>query len=212
MKNSIRKSAAWFLVLAVGVAPLIGCKGPASTTTTSGTGPAWIDQPNQYDDGETKALYAVGIGNYNPNVRAQRNSASASARAELAKSLRLQVQGLVQDYMNTNRDFYDLDGASSVEYYEEISNQVTNETLVGSYQIDSWKDGADKTLYVLYRLDLDSVFASYRDNMEKSFEREVQRKRIKVQKDDFDAKLKEQIEATEQMKLEQIRALSGDGA
>lgn len=200
------------ILAAVLVAPLVGCSStdnsPSSTPESAGA-PAWIDRPNgAYDDGSEKAIYAVGIAAHNPNPAARRNSASARARDELARTVSTQVKGLVQDYMNTNRDFYDMDGASSIEYFEQISSQVVNETLVGSKQVNAWKDPGDKTEYVLYRIDLDDMIASYKQKMQANAMREMQRNRIKAKKDSFEEKLNEQIDKIEEWEANQFNNLS----
>lgn len=198
------------VVFAVGsIVAAAGCSGtPEATTPITAGGPGWIDRPNgaQEVDGE-KAIFAVGISATNPNPAARRSSAVARGRDELARSIQTQVRGLVQDYMNTNRDFYAMEGASSVEYYEQISNQVVNEALVGSKQVDGWRDPATNTEYVLMRVDLDSVISSYRTQMETAALREMQRKKIKVQKDEFEDKLDEQIEKIESLDVEKLRAM-----
>ncbi|MGE3164040.1 MAG: hypothetical protein AB7O52_03985 [Planctomycetota bacterium] len=200
-------------LVALGSIVVAGCSGtPEATTPVTSGGPGWIDRPNgpQEVDGE-KAIFAVGVAAQNPNPAARKASAIARARQELASSIQTQVRGLVQDYMNTNRDFYNMEGASSVEYFEQISSQVVNEALVGSKQVDSWRDPADNTEYVLMRVDLDSVISSYRSQMETAAVREMQRKRIKVQKDDFEKKLDEQIQKIEELDVEKLRAM-GSGA
>lgn len=188
----------------------VGCAGTnEAKTPTSEGGPTWIDQPNgAYDDGGEMVIYAVGIAANNPNPAARRSMAGTRARDELARTIATSVKGLVQDYMNTNRDFYDMDGASSVEYFEQISSQVVNETLVGSKQVNAWRDPATSTEYVLYRVDLDDVILSYKSKMQEAAKREMQRKRIKTQKDQFENKLNEQIDKIENWEAQQFNNLS----
>jgi len=208
--TSLRNALALGLTGAMLVCGATGCKAAdEAQTPVSAGGPGWIDRPNAvYDDAEGRAIQAVGIANYNPNVALRRQQAAGRARDELAKSLKIHVQGLVQDYMNSNLDFYDLERASSVEYYESISNRVTDQTLSGSMQMDAWRDEATGAEYVLYRLDFDNVLAAYEQEMQRSFEREAQRERIKARKDEFDAKLQDQLQRMREAKLEEIRALS----
>lgn len=213
MKNSTRAAIACSLAAAFATVSLTGCGTTAASLPVGEGGPAWIDQPNgAYDESGQKSIQAVGLAQDNPNRTVRHNQAVARARAELAKSITIQVQGLVEDYMNTNRDFYDMDGASSVEYFEEISRQVTNQTLVGSKQVDAWRDPVTNEEYILMRVDFDDVIHSYKERMAASFEREMQRKRIKAQKDQFENKLDEQIEKLNQAEIDQIRAMAGDGA
>jgi len=88
---------------------VVGCSTtPSASSPVSGGGPAWIDQPNgAYDEGSARVVYAVGIAANNPNPATRRNMALTRGRTELARTLSTMVQGMVKDYMSTNRDFYD---------------------------------------------------------------------------------------------------------
>lgn len=210
MSPRTRASIALAAMLAC-VVPTIGCaSGNHATMPVSTNAPEWIDRPNGlFDEGSSRVVYAVGIAADNPNPAARRNMAISRGRAELARTLQTVVQGLVKDYMSTNRDFYDMDTASSVEYYEDISRQVTDEVLVGSRQERAYRDPIDNTLYVLMRLDFDDVVSSYRAQMNAAFAREAVRKRIKAQADSFEGELDKQLEKLRGMEADAVAQLLG---
>lgn len=171
-----------------------------TTSTTADNAPAWIDNVGLYDEGNDKALHAVGVSNKNPNIHVRRSQASQRGRAELARMLNSLVQSMVEDYVSTNQDYYDMDSASSVEMYEEISRIVTDNELIGSKPHIYWSDPIDGVTYALMKLEFDSVVASYRDEMQRSYERQQKRKQIKASRDEFEAKLDEQIEDMRDMR------------
>lgn len=198
------------LTLLGGALLAVGCSSPKSLTTTGGSGPEWIDRPNGvFDEGSARVVYAVGSAADNPNPAARRMQAMARARSELARSLAVLVQGMVKDYMAVNRDFYEMDTASSVEYYEDISRQVTDEMLVGSRQVDAYRDPSDNTYYVLVRLDFDDVISSYRAQMQAAYRREATRKRIKASADEFERDLDEQLDKLNEMKADEMNQAFG---
>lgn len=194
--------------------PAIGCASSATdkeeATLPEGTGgPVWIDQPqSQFDDGSEVWIYAVGQAVHDPNRAAQANKAKQRARTDIARTLQVSVQSMAEDYQNTNRDFYDMDGASSVEYYEEISRQVTDVTLSGSRVIDSWRDPSNGDYYVLLGMPLDnSFFDAYMKSSEEAYARWAQREMIKAQKEEYSDKLDAQLDKAKNMSKDQLKEL-----
>ena len=155
-------------------------------------------------------IYAVGIAADNPNPAARRNQALARGRSELARTISTRCQSLVVDYMQTNRDLYDMDGASSVEYYEDISRQVSDETLIGSQQARAWRDPEDGTYYVLMMLNFDDMIMEYKAKMQAAYQREAQRQRIKASAEDFESKLDEQLAKLDAMEATELNSLPSD--
>lgn len=201
------------LVLALGVTSC-GSTPDTAQTPVSQNGPAWIDRPqNVFDEGSAVVIQAVGIAADNPNPAARRQMAITRARQELAATMGTLVQGMVVSYMDTNRDFYDMDSASSTEYYQDITRQVTQEMLVGSKAVDAWRDPIDNTYYVLMRLDLDDVILSYKSKMNGAYEREKTRQRIKANAMDFQKQLDDQLDKLNNMDAGQINSelMGGEG-
>ncbi len=192
----------------------VGCSSPQSQgLANSRNSPEWISRPNRIDgEGSERVIFAVGISNSNPNRALQQSQARTRARTELARTVNVLVQSMVKDYMATNRDYYEsMDTSSSTEYTQDISRQVTDQMISGAKQWDEYHDPIDQTYFVLYRMDLDDVILSYRDQMNAAFRREVTRKRIKADADEFEADLDEQLDKLNGMTADQIDALLGGG-
>lgn len=195
------------LALTAALLPAAGCSSTDEAQTPMGSGaPVWVDKPQAaYDDGGTTAIYAVGIAANNPNPAARRSMAMSRGRAELARTLNTLVQGMIEDYQSTNRDFYEgVDTASSVEMFSEISRQVTDEVLVGSQQVDSWRDPSTNTEYVLMKLAFNNVIMAYKDEMNAHFQREITRNRIKAEKESMTGRLDEQLAKLQAKDAEQL--------
>ncbi|RKY19638.1 MAG: hypothetical protein DRQ55_10120 [Planctomycetota bacterium] len=176
----------------------VGCSSTETAQTpVSEGGPDWVDRPQSaYDDGGTTAIYAVGIAANNPNPASRRAMAIGRGRTELANTLNILVQGMVEDYQSTNRDFYEgMDTASSLEMWSSISRQVTDQVMSGSQHVDSWRDPGTNTEYVLMMLEFNNVISAYKDKMEASFRRDQTRERIKVDQEAMMGRLDEQLDA-----------------
>mgnify|MGYP003702464365 CR=1 FL=1 len=212
--HSLRHGATSLLLLILTVVVTPSCSSTGSSDlSTSRNSPEWISRPSRVgDEGRERAIFAVGMADTNPNRSMQYSQARSRARTELARTVNVLVQSMVKDYMESNRDYYEsMDTATSVEYTQDISRQVTQQMISGSKQWDDYHDPIDKTYFVLFRMDLDDVILSYRDQMNAAFRREVTRKRIKVDADDFEADLDKQLEKLNGMTAEQIDALVGGG-
>ncbi|GJM22918.1 MAG: hypothetical protein DHS20C15_28330 [Planctomycetota bacterium] len=193
----------------------VGCSSaPASSEPESPNSPIWIDQPQSLvDEGNNVVIYAVGSAADNPNRSARRSMAMARARQELAATMGVLVQSMVVSYMDTNRDFYDMDSASSTEYYQDISRQVTQEMLVGSRQEQAYRDPISNEYYVLMRVDLDDVINSYKAKMSGTFDREATRRRIKANMEEFQGEMDAQLDKLRNMDAADLEAalLNGEG-
>ena len=211
MSTTVRHAVS--LLALAGALFAVGCSSTqgGQTPVSNSDAPDWVDRPQRaYDDGEGTAIYAVGIAAHNPNPAARRSMAIGRGRAELARTLSTLVQGMVEDYQSTNRDFYEgMDTASSLEMWSEISRQVTDEVLVGSQHVDSWRDPQTNTEYVLMKLEFNNVIAAYREEMSASFRREQTRDRIKGDRDAMEARLDEQLGALRERDAEALIAEIG---
>ncbi len=118
------------------------CTFPGSTTPA----PGWVcDQP--------VAGVAVGaVGSTQKSAAGMsfmREMAATSARAELARQMKVQVQGMIKQYAETT-------GAGDAETVDRVNTsvtkQITNESLAGTKIMRSIQ-APDGTLYVLVGLD-----------------------------------------------------------
>ncbi len=199
-------------LMACGLATGCASTEPQSLSTASNS-PEWISRPNRIgEEGEVRAVYGVGIAETNPNRAMQLTQARTRARTEIARTVNVLVQSMVTDYMSSNRDYYEsMDTASSVEYTQDISRQVSDQMISGAKQWDDFHDPIAKTYFVLYRMDLDDVILTYRDQMNAAFRRELTRKRIKADAAEFEADLDKQLDKLNGMSAAEVDALMGGG-
>lgn len=176
---------------------IIGC-------ATAPKKPDWIIKGSGAFPSETVTkIYGVGVAGKDPNPAVQLEQARARARADLAATIRITVQKLVKDFMESHKDWFNLeDTAGSDEFFSVICKQVVDETLIGSKQVDSWKDPKTGDLYILYVLDLnDSFYNSYKNSIKNPI-RERHRVVIKERADEAEAQLDKEIEKQRQREKE----------
>ena len=118
------------------------CTFPGSTTEA----PGWVcDQP-------VPGIAVGAVGSTQKSAAGMsfmREMASTSARAELARQMKVQVQGMIKQYAETT-------GAGDAETVDRVNTsvtkQITNESLAGTKIMRSIQ-APDGTLYVLVGLD-----------------------------------------------------------
>ena len=152
-----RNGVRW-LLLSVVAASLAAC-GTAKKTeerveckfpNTTNTAPGWIcDEPVA-----GIAVSAMGSsGKSDAGLSFMRQMAATDARVQLAQAMRVQVQNMIKQYVETT-------GAASSETVDRVNTsvtkQITNEMLQGTKIMRSIQ-GPDGTLYVLVGLDPDSA-------------------------------------------------------
>jgi hypothetical protein len=192
-----RQTARWLLALSLTTwtAVLPACAADRAAQPDSRNSPSWISSPSRIlDEGSTRVLFAVGMAERSANFSMQKVQASGLARNELARFLGKLVEGMVKDYMGTNRDYFQsMDTAASEEYMQDVSREVTDQYVVGTLPWDDYRDPIDNSLFVLYRVELDDVIRSYGDHMSAYFQRELTRKRIQANAGDFGVDLDKQL-------------------
>ncbi len=119
---------------------------------------------------EPNKIYGVGIYGKTPNRAVQIEGAKVRARAEIAATLSTNVQKLVRDFMEEHKDWFNInDTAASNEFLSIVTKQVTEQTLVGSKQVDFWYDTATGDLYVLFVLDLgNNLYENYKQALRRT--------------------------------------------
>jgi len=134
---------------------LFGCAGSKKMTK-----PAWVDGAQYMAD----ALQGVGVAPKMVTPAAQRERAAHQARLDLARQLRTRVAGLIRDWVNENKDYFQ-DAGESLSYYESVSEELTQATLVGAHIQEYWKDPEDGSLYALAVLSKTDAVAALMDKM-----------------------------------------------
>ena len=151
-------------VFALGLSfSIAGCAGkpvePKKVVDSAYKGaPDWVKQGCYAYWGEKKGAKKVcGIGSIggSRNVSLMRTTALSRARTDIARQLGTKVKSMVKDYQATVTGGEDFGIAVSDEQYVvEATKQITNQTLVGVEQVDSWI-GDDGTLWVLAAMNLE---------------------------------------------------------
>jgi len=178
------RKAALVLAIVVAAGMMAGCTSV----------PEWVAKGSGAFPGDRgSAIYAVGIGAPDPNPSMRRNMARADARAELSRTSKAYVAELTKNFMQKHTDYYDMEGASSIQFFSQAGKQVTDATIRGSQEIDSWVDtggklGTKGTLYLLMILPLDNPFF---DQAKQQYDALIRQYKAKVLKVEADQALKE---------------------
>ncbi len=150
-------------LVAVFAVALVGCGGAPVK-------PDWVTKGSgAYPGDPFSKIYGVGIAGVDPNPAVQKKQASTRAREELANSIRVSVKGFVKDFMQSHKDWFDLNNtAGSDELFTSVTVTLTDESLMMSKQLNAYEDPQTGTLYVLYAVDLDNKFYdTYKSDMKK---------------------------------------------
>jgi len=160
---------------------LVGCgaKGPATapvTTTTTRNAPAWIDN-EEIPDG----LGAVGIAQPNPmgDKALQRTTAIADARTKLAGKLKVRVQNMFTQLNQQVTTAAAETGQKPIKndvmnrVIENVTRQLTDQTLVGASTRESWTDPQDGSLYVFVVMGKDTLDAALAASAKAQIHKEI---------------------------------------
>ncbi|MFH1707337.1 MAG: LPP20 family lipoprotein [Planctomycetota bacterium] len=187
----------------------LGCGGPkekkvekivepteTSTVTGENGEPQWVSRGGGIYEGEYgKAIYAVGSARQAPAHHIMQSQARTRARTELSRILSVTVRSMTKDFTETAGDLYDKETQSAIEYFQDVSQQITNNTLVGSEQVATWKAG-DGTLFVLMKISLDNVINTFKTETKAALKREDAAKKIGFKAEDAVDKMNELIDKT----------------
>ena len=156
----MRRRSLWIALSLVAVVPflLIGC---ASDEEVSKGGaerdnyPDWFFQEGGiFKDEGGMVIYAVGTSRQGPNLATTRNISRNEARQEIGRILGSHLQSMITQYAQRAGDYYDPDTFSDTENFENVSRNLSEAFIAGSYVIDSFFADADNAFCVLMRLDL----------------------------------------------------------
>lgn len=188
------RKTAMVLAVVLAVVMMVGCSSV----------PEWVQKGSGAFPGDRgKACYGVGLAGPDLNPRLQRDQGRANARMELARSIKLYAAELIKDFMQKHKDWVDPKDAGSIEFYQEASKQVTEATLYGSQEINTWYDSGGKrgvkgTLYVLMVLPLDNQFFDAAQKKYDALMREYQARLFKNKTDQALKELDEELKKARQ--------------
>jgi hypothetical protein len=91
------------------------------------------------------------------NIGLLKSGAAGRARTEIARSLQVKVASLLKDYQRTVTGGENFGKAAADEQLvQDTSKQLTDMTLSGTEQVDSWVGPKSGTMYVLVQLNTES--------------------------------------------------------
>jgi glutamate formiminotransferase len=125
---------------------------------TKGCNAYWGDKKGE------KKVCGVGSIAGTRNISLARETALGRARVDIAKQLGTEIKAMVKDYQATVTGGEDFGvSVADEQYVEAVSKQVTDQTLVGVEQVDSWM-GKDGTMWILAAMNMEK-FAGMVDTM-----------------------------------------------
>ncbi|MFZ5569968.1 MAG: LPP20 family lipoprotein [Thermodesulfobacteriota bacterium] len=161
------KRMALIMILFVLAAVLAGCsKAQVANEALSEEfedAPDWVLGEQSSEAGALTAVGSAKVGK--GGVQFARTEAMAHARTELSQQLAVKVKALVSNF---SQQVGMGEGQSLDMFTEQISKQVTNETISGSKQKELWISPASD-LYVLVCIDPEMVKASVKNRIITSF-------------------------------------------
>ncbi len=128
-----------FLALAVWTAQMMSCAGGSSSRSEDKL-PKWISKPGLYED----AIIAAGIGEGLTEQKAK-SQAELSGRKKIAETIQSQIKSLTTNFMEEAATTTEKGQESAAqEYFQEISQSLTNVTLNGAMIEEYWPPMGEK--------------------------------------------------------------------
>jgi hypothetical protein len=129
-----------YLSVVVCAMVLAGCAGGSSTTKEDKL-PKWISKPGLYED----AIVAAGIGEGLTEQKAK-SQAELSGRKKIAETIQSQIKSLTTNFMEEAATTTEKGSESAAqEYFQEITQSLTNVTLNGAMIEEYWPPMGEKT-------------------------------------------------------------------
>jgi hypothetical protein len=153
------------LVLALFAA---GCASApdASPAVSDSSMPPWINDQVPED-----VLWGVGVSSAS-NQGLRLDSATAGARADIARQLKTLAQSMITTYQ---REAGNLNATAELGFEESINRQVAQANLQGASRELAWTTPDGKTLWVRVKMSKADVFNSITADVNKAVENEASR-------------------------------------
>lgn len=150
------------LLALAATAGVTACGGAAAPQPVQGAfsnafdgAPGWVlNCTEAVDDG---ALCAVGSAEGTRNISLARSTAQGRGRTDISRQLDTVVQSMLTDYQATvTGGEYFGTAADDEQMVVDVSRQITDTTLSGVRQTETWISNDGNTMYVLMVLDSDA--------------------------------------------------------
>jgi hypothetical protein len=120
--------------------------------------PEWVLQGCEGSTSARNALCGVGTVQGTRNLQLARSTAQARGRTEIARILNVHVQAMLEDYQATVTGGDQLGiAADDEQLVTDVARHVTDISLVGVRQVDTWVSRDGSSLFVLMMLDAEAV-------------------------------------------------------
>lgn len=167
----LRKNIVWLLaaLLIVGFTA-VGCSTKAKKIDNEALEKEFKNAPAWVLDGKLKdQLSAVGSAKIGKGgIQFARTEAVAQARSELARQVSVKVKALVNNFIQQTG----MGGSQTVDSLsKQVSKQVSDETLAGSRQEDTWISPSSD-FYALVVLETAAVKASVKKQIMSSYQKD----------------------------------------
>ena len=132
----MRKATISMMALAA-VVLTAGCKGGPGGPNY----PAWVNDSGASRADYGEVIYGVGsVSNVN-NASLARRTSDSRARREVASTLRVNVQGVLKDYMKSVSDGNPEDNEEG-QVIEDVARTIVDEVLIGCQVVDRYIDNS----------------------------------------------------------------------
>jgi hypothetical protein len=149
----------------VGLVAMSLCVGCASSSGPAQSEPAWINKGGRaFPEDAGKAYYAVGVANASkvPDLSLRRTAASERARTEMARIIRVRIEGMVKNYQESTKSA-SMDKATDDSLVGQTARTIVDESLSGSEIHEIWNNDRTGECYALVRLPFDNVAKQARE-------------------------------------------------
>jgi len=124
--------------------------------------PQWVLKGGS---GSSKEICSIGSDGSTRNASIARSTAVGRGRTELTRMLNVKVQSMLKDYQATTTGGEEFGSAANDEQHiVDVAKQITDTSLSGTEQKDTWISPNSGTLYALICMDLEK-FSSIVNSM-----------------------------------------------
>ncbi|MFW6044578.1 MAG: hypothetical protein ACOCR1_02425, partial [Planctomycetota bacterium] len=134
--------------------------------------PGWVQEgPGARKGRASVGVYGSGEGVAGASHEAQEALASLKARDAVAEGTREYVAGVMQGFVESNEDWFDMEQVEELELYESAADTVTKDNLARVEKVDQWTDDEEDKVFLLRYMPVDEELCQ---SMRSTFESVIQ--------------------------------------
>lgn len=202
------KMLSMIILTVFAVFAISGCSGGKKSSKSDWDGPEWVIKPGVYED----AIVAAGIG-LALSEKTAKNKADLDGRKKIAETLKTQIKNMATNFVEEasavvsvetdEGSLFSSEDAAN-EYFQEITQSVTNQTLEGAMIEEYWpplgmKEGNKIKYYAKVVLKKNSVVDAFKEKVKKDVKAKQSKlpDKLKLKSDDALKALDKAIEKWE---------------